>query len=217
MAVNGNDRLVDIGDPVHDLGDDAAEFGRNRVAHGIGNIDGGGARVDRFLDHAAELIDRGAPCVFAGEFDVVRIFSRLLHGGDAHGEHVVEGLAELVLHMYRGRGDEGVYSEVLGGLQCLSGHVDVLDHGAREAAGNGVLERSCNQLNGFEVALGGNGKARFNDVNAELFERERNLKLLPFGEALRKRLFAVAQRCVEDDYSVLTSHVPSSFVVVGSN
>lgn len=102
-------------------------------------------------------------------------------------------------------------------FNCLSGHVDVLDHGAREAAGNGVLERSCNQLNGFEVALGGNGKARFNDVNAELFERERNLKLLPFGEALRKRLFAVAQRRVEDDYSVLTSHVPSSFVVVGSN
>ena len=52
-------------------------------------------------------------------------------------------------------------------------------YGAGKTAGNGAAEHACNALHAFKVALGGNGEARFNDVDAELLERQCDLKLLP--------------------------------------
>ena len=203
MAVHGEHGLVDVRDAVHQLSDDAAELGRNGVADGVGDVDRRGARGDGLLDHAAEVVDRRATRVLAGELNVIGVLSRLADRRHAHGEHVVKGLPELVLHVYRGGGDEGVYAEALRGGERLAGGVHVLEDGTREAAGNGGRERAGDRLHRLEVALRGDGEARLDDVNAELLERQRDLQLLSHREALGKGLLAVAQSGVKDDYSVL--------------
>ncbi len=59
-------------------------FLRHGVADGVGNIDGGGAGLDRGLDAAAEEIELGAGAVLARPFDVVGVIARPRHLRDHH-------------------------------------------------------------------------------------------------------------------------------------
>jgi hypothetical protein len=55
---------------------------------------------------------------------------------------------------------------------------------------------------GAEVALGGDGEARLDDVHAHLVEEAGDLELLLVGHGGAGRLLAVAQGGVEDDHAV---------------
>ena len=103
-------------------------------------------------------------------------------------------------------------AEVLGNFQSLAGTLNVFEYRARQTAWDGALQCLSNRLNAIKVALTRNREACFNDVHAELFERERDLQFLTHGETLRQSLFTVAQRRIEDDDSVV-GHFGNSFVL----
>ena len=99
-------------------------------------------------------------------------------------------------------GDEGVNAETLGNFQRFGRADYVAGNGARESAGNGPAERPCDRLHAFEVARGRNRETRLDDVDAEVLERQGDLKLLLHGKTLSKRLFAVTQRRIKNHHAL---------------
>ena len=69
-------------------------------------------------------------------------------------------------------------AEVLGNFQSFAGTFNVFEYRARQTAWDGALQCLSNRLNALKVALTRNREACFNDVHAELFERERDLQFL---------------------------------------
>ena len=91
----------------------------------------------------------------------------------------------------------------------VPGGVDVGGVGAREAGDDRALDLAGDRLDGLEVAGRGDREAGLDDVDAEPRELVGDLELLGGVERDAGRLLAVAQRRVEDQYSVgvLRCHV----------
>ena len=79
VAVGREDRLVGVRHPLEQHPDERAELLRRRVADGVGDVDRGGARLDRRLDHAAEEIVLGAGARPRRPLDVVGVVARPRH------------------------------------------------------------------------------------------------------------------------------------------
>ena len=114
-------------------------FLRRRIAHRVGNIDRGGARPDRQFHAAAEEIALGAGGVLGAPFHIVGEVARARDRRADRIEHRVRAHLQLVLHMDRAGGDEGVDARTLGALERFAGAVDILEAGARQAADHRVL------------------------------------------------------------------------------
>ena len=218
VAVDREDALVDIGNSLDDAPDLGAELVREVVADGVRDVDGGRACGDGLLDDDAEVVNRGASCILAGELDVVGVVLRELYRMDCHLADLVEGLVELGLEVDVRCRDEGVDAEVLGRLEGLGAGDDVLVDGARESAHAAVLHGLRDGVHRAEVARGGNGEAHLHDIDAELLEGERDLELLFRIETGAERLLAVAERGIEYYYAVrhfsISSVHPLSFCVL---
>ena len=71
VAVGGEDYVFDAGDAGFDHAEDGGVLRRCGVAHGVGDVDGGGSGLDGYGDHLKEELGVGAGAVLGGEFDVV--------------------------------------------------------------------------------------------------------------------------------------------------
>ena len=190
--------LVDDRELASELGEDEAVLLGHGVADGVGDVDGRRAGVDDGGGDVDEVVDLGAAAVLGGELDVVDVAAGLLDALDGDAGDLVEGLLELVLAVDGRGGAEGVDAGAVGVLHGFAGAVDVPRHAAGEAGDDGVRELFADGLDGLEVALGGDGEAGLDDVDAEGGELPGDLDLLPHVERGAGRLLAVAERGVED-------------------
>ena len=145
----------------------------------------------------------GAGAVLARPFHVVGVGARARNLRDDHLVDLVRLLLQLVLHVHRRGGDEGVNALLLGGLYRLGAAVDVLEGSTREPADDRVSAALGNLAHGGEVAFRGDGKARLDDVDAHLIEQLGDFELLFMGHGGARALLAVAQGGIEDDDAVL--------------
>src|SRR5262249_37805737 len=81
--------------------------------------------------------------------------------------------------------------------------VDVLERGAGKPAHDRVVGAAGGFLYRGEIALGGDGKAGLDDVDAHLIEQLGDFELLLVGHGGARALFAVAQGGVKDNDAVL--------------
>ncbi len=130
MAMHREARQVGIRHPLAHPLEQREIFLRHGVADGVGNIDRGGAGLDRGLDAAAEEIEFGAGAVLARPFDVVGVIARPRHLRDHHLVDFVRLLLELVFHVHWRGGEKGVDAPALGRLDRFGAAVDVLERGA---------------------------------------------------------------------------------------
>ena len=145
----------------------------------------------------------GTSAVLARPFHVVGVVAR---AGDLRDHHLVDLLRlllELVFHVHRRRGQEGVDAAALGGLDRLGATVDVLERGARQSANDRVLRALGDLIHRGEVALRCDRKTGLDDVDAHLVEQLGDFELFLVGHGGARTLFAVAQGGVEDDDAVL--------------
>ena len=92
-----------------------------------------------------------------------------------------------------------------GRLERAQRRVDIELKGASQRCHAAGLELGCNGANAFEIAVGGDGEAGFDDVHAEKLELAGEAQLLVSIHREARRLLAVAKRGVEDVYRVHTS------------
>ena len=87
-------------------------------------------------------------------------------------------------------------------LTAFQARVDVGHVGARQAGDHRTLDLARDRLHGLEVARRGDREAGLDHVDAEPRELLGDLELLLRVQRDARRLLAVAQRRVEDQYSV---------------
>ncbi len=103
----------------------------------------------------------------------------------------------------QGRGrDEGVDARALGVLHGFPGAVDIHPSRAREPAHGRVLHQLGDFAHRLEIAVGGDGEAGLDHVDAHLLEQQRDLDLLVEIHRRAGRLLAVAQSRVKDDDAI---------------
>ena len=180
--------------------DELQIFLRRRIADGVGDIDRRGAGSDRQLHAAAQEIGLRARRVFRAPLHIVREIARSRHRGAHRVEHGIGPHLQLVLHMNRAGGDEGVDAKALRRLQRFAGAIDILEARTCETADHRVLRALGDFVDRFEIAVRGNRKTCFDHIDAHRIEQFGNFEFFLKRHRSARRLFAVAQCGVEDFY-----------------
>src|SRR6185437_7715418 len=167
------------------------------------------ARIDRRVQHFTQVIDIAARRVFGRKLDIVGVAARLSHGGSRHLDDFGARLSELVLEMDVRGCAERVNAWTSRKLQGLGSTSDVLFGGAAERGDFDFLALGGNGFDGGEVTIRCDGKAGFDDVDAEVLELVSHPDLLRQVHRAAGRLFAIAQSGIEDADSVCWHGVPS--------
>jgi hypothetical protein len=191
-----------------ELADEGGVLFRDGPADGVGNVHGSGAGGDDGFADFDEEFGLGARGVFGGEFDVVCVAFGLLHAVDGEAEDFVLGFVEFVFAMDFGGGEEDVDTAefAVGGFDGFTGGVDVLRHATGEAGDLGAFDFAGDFVDGFEIALTGDGEAGFNDVDLEASQLPSDFELFAKVHGRSRALLAIAQGCVED-YDPIIFHI----------
>src|SRR5262245_58511025 len=79
-------------------------------------------------------------------------------------------------------------------LDGVSGGIDVLGHAARKAADDRAFDLAGDFLDRGEVAFAGDGKTRFDDVDAKPGKLARDFELFTRGHGRARTLLAITER-----------------------
>ena len=210
VAMHRPHYLVRVGHALDQRAYGGGELLGHVVAHGVGHVDGLRAGVDHGLEDADQKVDLGATGVFGGELDVVGVFARPADRLDRLRDDLVGRHAQLLLHVDRAGGDEGVDAPARRRADGLAGAADVVLVGARQRTDGGLLDRLGDRAHRLEVAVGGGGEAGLDDVHAHTLELAGDAQLLVTGHRRARALLAVAQGGVEDDQLVFHGLLPGS-------
>ncbi len=202
MAVGGKNDFFGAGHAAAEHGKNAFHVFGDGVADGVRDVDGGGTRDDGGFDAAAQKVRFGAAAVFGGPFHVVHEFAGEGDGGAGEFEDRVRLHFQLVFHVERAGGEEDVDAFALRRAHGLGGAQDVVFRGAGEAGDDGAFDLLGDAFDAFEVALGGDGEAGFQDVHAEFGQGFGHAEFFVDVHGEAGRLFAVAQGGIEDDNAV---------------
>ena len=198
MAVCGDDGLLYA---VHML-DKIAYLGgilrRQAVPCSVRYVDDRRPGLNHGLHHAREVFVVGTAGVLGIELHILYIFLRIADSPHGTLEYLLAGRLELMAYMLVRSADTGMYPLVPRVPERFGRDVDILLHGPRE----GAYYRPCDGLghlhDGIEVPRTRDGKARLDDVDAELLEGLRELYFLGRAELAPGNLLPVPQGGVEN-------------------
>ena len=178
---------------------------RHRVADRVGDVDRGRALVDRDLAHLGGELEVGPGGVHGRELDVVDVLLGVGHRRAGLALDVLARGLQLVLDVDVGGRDERVDARPLGVLDRIPGGVDVghvRPGQAGDDRGTSVRIGAGDRLHRLEVARRGDREAGLDHVDAQPRQLLGDLQLLLRVQRDPRRLLAVTQRRVEDQYSV---------------
>jgi hypothetical protein len=170
--------------------------------HRVGYVHGAGPGGDHSAADLFEVVPVGARGVFGGEFHVVHETARLFDGGNGIFQHLLPRLAELMLQVDIAGGDEGVDARTSGAFQRTGCSVHIERAGPRERRHLHPGIFAADGLHRFKIAVGGDRKARLQNVHAQIDEFCGHPQLLGRCHRAAGRLFAISQGCVEDVYAI---------------
>ena len=203
MAVNRDDRLIDVGDMAIDPIDQGTEFRRRGVADGIRDVDRGGPGSNRRLDHLIHELRIGAAGVLAGELDVFHEGAGVGHQVAGDAQHLSATLAELVLEVDVARGNKGVDAAIGGRRHRIGAGLDVALGRPGQATDHRSIGRTHtggDALHRIEVTRTRERKTRLDDVDAKPGQLLGDRQLLLQVEAGPRGLLPITQGGVEDQY-----------------
>ena len=197
VAMDREHGLVDVWHPVEEHGDQLCELFRHGVAHGVRDVDGAGAGLDRRLHAAAEEVVLGTRAVLAGPLHIVGELAGIAHAVDHRRMHVLGLHLQLDAHVERAGRDEGVDAAGLGRGKRLGRAVDIPPPGAGQAA-HGALGHHLGDLaDRFEIAVGCDGETGLDHVDPHLLKDLGDPEFLLQIHRRARRLLAVAHRRIE--------------------
>ena len=125
VAVNRQDRLVDIWHTVKQHGHQVGVLGRGGVANRIGDVDGGRAGINRGFNATAQEVMLGARSVLGRPFNVVGKFACQCNTFNHLFQNAFRFHLQFEFHMQGACGNEGVDAFVFCRFQCFGGPFDV--------------------------------------------------------------------------------------------
>ncbi len=202
MAVHREESLLAAARLVDDATHQLAELVGQAVAGGVRDVDDVGARGEHRLDRLHEVVGVRATRVLGRVLHLVAQRPRIRDHLGASLEHVLARHAQLAVDVHVGDGQHDVDLRVLGFLDRAPHGVDVLTHGTRQRGHRHAANLARDPPARLEIAWRRDREARFDHVDAELFELPCDSQLGVRVQVEAWRLLAVAQSGVEDEYSV---------------
>ena len=191
--------VVDAGDGALDELEERLVLVGRGVAHGVGDVDGGGSGLDGGGDHLHEEGGIGAGAVFGRELDVVDKGEGEPDGGGGLIESFFAADLELGGEVEVGGGEEDVDAGLLRGFDRARGGLDIFALAPGERGDARAADLAGDLADGFRVTGGGDREAGLEDVDAEIGELVRHAELLVVVHGAAGRLLAIAERGVEED------------------
>ncbi len=208
VAVNRQDRLVDVRHAVKQHGHQFGIFGRRGVSNRIGDVDGGRTGINGRFDATAQEVMFGTRTVFCRPFNIVGELARQCHTFNHLFQNAFRFHLQFVFHMQRACGDEGVDTLVLSRFQCLCRAFDVALGGTCQRTDGRSFDLLGDFMDGLEVAVRCDGKACFDDINLQFRQCVRHAQLFIKRHRCTRGLFPITQSGVENDDAIVvcTSH-----------
>ncbi len=147
------------------------------VADGVGQIDRRCPGLDGGLDDLLQELQLRPARILRRELHIVRVFAGLLDRFDAQLDDLLASLFQLVLAMNFGGGAENVDARCAACLDGFAGPLDVLGRAAGQAADDAVSDLGGDGVDRFKVAVGADGEAGFDDIDAHRLELPGDLQL----------------------------------------
>ena len=202
VAVHREDRLLRARHLLHHRAEHLEIFLGRRIAHRIGQIDGGGAGLDRGLHAAAEVVDLGAGGVLGRPLHVVDPVARAAHLEVHHLQHLLGRLLQLVLAVHGRRGDERMDARPRACFTASPAR-SMSSSPARDSPHTTArLSRLAISDTAWKSPSDAIGKPGLDDVDAHLVEEVRHLQLLLERHGGAGALLAVTQSCIENENAV---------------
>ena len=198
VAVHADHRPVDVGHAFPQAFDHVMHLRRCGIAHGVGDVDGGRTGVDDRFHNAAEEVDLRSCGILGGKLHVTAIGASPPHARHGPRKHLVFIHPQLEFAVDRTRCQEDVNPRLGRMLERLPGPIDVGIIASRQPADRGRRDCFGNVADAGEVAGRGDRKAGLDDIHPQLHEGLGDLQFLGEVHARPGRLFAVAERGVED-------------------
>ncbi len=175
---------------------------RRRVADRVGQINRCRARFHRGLGNFLEKIELGSARILRRKFNIIRILQRLLDRFHAQLDDLFLPFFQLVIAMDLAGGAEEMDARMGRVLHRFAGAVDILGRAAGQAADGAAGEFRRDGVDRFKVAIGTDGEAGFDDVDAHRFKKPCDLQLFRLGERGAGGLFTIPQRRIEDSHCI---------------
>ena len=187
--------MLHVGDILAEVGNQLRHFLRRGVAHRIRHVQGGGASGYGVGVALGQKRPVGAGCVLGGKLNIVAEALGVGHHFADTLEHLLPRHPQLVLHVDVAGGEEHMDTGVVGLLHSVPRSVDVALGG----------------LHALVIHGRGDGKARLNDVHAQLFQLLGHLDLFRQIHAASGGLLTVPQGRVKNFDSLHLSVPPAYF------
>ena len=185
------------------IGDQGAKFRWNRVARCIRHIDHFGSGADHFAEHLHQKIRIAARRILSRELDIIHELLSMAHSLHGGFDNLLPRHSQLVFQVDIRRGNEGVDARVFGVFHRFQGPVDVPFLGTCETNDPRPADLLTYSAYRVEVTVRRGGKSRFDHIDAKLLQLAGNNYFLFNGHARAGRLFAIAERGIENLYYVI--------------
>ena len=209
VAVRAEDGAIGVEDPLPDVGEERFRLVRRAVADRVRQIDRRAALANRRLDHAAQEVRIAARRVLGRKLHIVGEPPGQADGVDDRFQACLARDAQLGREMQIGGGEKRVNARPRGRLERVRRLLDVLPAAAGERRNRGPPNLPRHLLHRFGVRRRSDGEARLDDVDAQRIERLGQCDFRRHVHRESRRLLAVAQGRVENDYTGRSiSHAP---------
>ncbi len=181
-------------------------FGRGGIANRVRQIDDRGARFNRGKNDFAKEVDIRAAGVFGGELHFLAMrLAETNHLDDAVEGFLARG-AQLVFQVQIRGGEKKMQAGLRGGFESFERGIDIGLYRSGEGRYTAALDFRRYSARRIQIAWRSDGETGLDDVGTEFLDlvREPELFLAIHGKA--RRLFAIAQRGIENLHGI---HSPS--------
>ena len=192
MAVQGNVHLLHPAHVLLQITNQFKIFLRQSKAHGIWHVNHRRPRLDHRRIHLHQKIPIGARRILAGKLHIIDKSLRIRHHFHRPCQTLLARDFQLVLKVNIAGCDKRMNPRMFGIFKRLRRAFNIAFHRARQRTDNRLFDRFSHGLHRLEIAIGSNGKARFDHVHAQRFEMLRDRDFVFLVHRYARGLFAVA-------------------------
>ncbi len=208
MAVDAKGNLVHARNLLLKFTKQPREVRRDGIAHGVGDIYGGGTGSDDGLHHLEQVLRIGASSIHGGELNIAAIALGSFHHGYGQLHDLFPVLPQLVHDVYIRGGEEHVNPGRFSDLNRFPRLVHVVGMGSGQRANHRSPDLSGNVADCLEIAGGTGGETGLDNIDPKLFQLFGDLHLFFDGHPNARRLLAIAEGGIQKLNSISHDNFP---------
>ncbi len=187
---------------LHQVLDFLAILVRQTIARSVRNVTNSSTSLHHSINHASQILILRATSVLRIEFHVLHVALGILHRSRSTLNDFLARGIELKLDVGITRADTRMDALMLGKLQRIGSHVDILLNRTSQSTNRRPSHSLRNLYHRIEIAWRRNRKTSLNDIHAQQFQLLRHLYLLNSIQLAAWHLFTISQCGVENKQSV---------------